>query len=49
MDYSEELKRVIIHGILHLSGMDHSTNDDSEPMLIEQEKILLSIKGDLKF
>lgn len=36
----EELERVIIHGILHLSGMDHGTNDAAEPMLAEQERLL---------
>jgi len=37
---NEELKRVLIHGILHLEGMDHATNDDVEPMLVLQEEIL---------
>jgi probable rRNA maturation factor len=36
----EELRRLVIHGILHLSGMDHQTNDVSEPMLQLQERIL---------
>jgi probable rRNA maturation factor len=36
----EELRRVIIHGILHLNGMDHETNGKSEPMLILQEGLL---------
>jgi probable rRNA maturation factor len=36
----EELKRLIIHGVLHLDGMDHETNDSGEPMLIRQEEIL---------
>ncbi len=36
----EELKRVVIHGFLHLMGQDHLTNDVNEPMLKEQEKIL---------
>ena len=36
----EELKRLLIHGILHLSGMDHETNCDDEKMLIKQEDIL---------
>jgi len=37
---NEELKRLIIHAILHLSGMDHSTNLQDEPMLLLQEEIL---------
>ena len=41
----EELHRLLIHGILHLSGMDHSTNDEKEPMLIFQEKLLAEIQG----
>lgn len=37
----EELKRLLVHGILHLRGLDHSTNDfTSEPMLLEQERIM---------
>ena len=37
---NEELKRVIIHSILHLEGMDHATNEKEEPMLLLQEEIL---------
>jgi len=36
----EELRRLLIHGILHLGGMDHASNDTEEPMLELQEKIL---------
>ncbi|MCL2210840.1 MAG: rRNA maturation RNase YbeY [Treponema sp.] len=36
----EELRRLLIHGILHLDGMDHQTTDSNEPMLVLQEKIL---------
>lgn len=40
----EELKRLLLHGLLHLRGMDHKTNDfNTEPMLIEQERILKQI------
>jgi len=42
----EELKRVLIHGILHLNGMDHDTNSAEEEMLIFQEKILSGLSGD---
>lgn len=36
----EELRRLIIHGILHLGGMDHESNETDEPMLRLQETIL---------
>jgi probable rRNA maturation factor len=36
----EELRRLITHGILHLSGMDHEDNDPSRSMLLLQEEIL---------
>jgi len=36
----EELRRLLIHGILHLDGMEHTTADTDEPMLALQEKIL---------
>ncbi|TCW60067.1 rRNA maturation RNase YbeY [Treponema sp. J25] len=39
----EELRRLVIHGILHLAGMDHATNDQKEPMLILQEQILAEL------
>ena len=32
----EELRRLIAHGILHLSGMDHEDNDPSRPMLLSR-------------
>ncbi|NIZ46712.1 rRNA maturation RNase YbeY [Entomospira nematocerorum] len=40
----EELQRVIIHGILHLLGKNHETNDANEPMLLEQEYLLKEFK-----
>ncbi|MDR2094182.1 MAG: rRNA maturation RNase YbeY [Treponema sp.] len=42
----EELRRLLIHGILHLDGMDHTTNDEKEPMLQLQEKLLVSLAGE---
>jgi probable rRNA maturation factor len=38
--YDEELRRVTIHGILHLSGMDHPGDDYSSGMLKLQEELL---------
>ncbi|MCQ2604660.1 MAG: rRNA maturation RNase YbeY [Spirochaetia bacterium] len=37
---NDELKRLLVHGILHLSGMDHANNDPDQEMLVYQEKIL---------
>jgi len=42
----EELRRLLIHGILHLNGMDHKTNETDEPMLQLQEKILADLTGE---
>ncbi|MCK4542033.1 MAG: rRNA maturation RNase YbeY [Spirochaetales bacterium] len=42
----EELKRLCVHGILHLMGMDHKTNDPEEPMIHLQEKILAELEGE---
>ncbi len=36
----EELKRLLVHGVLHLYGMDHEDNSPDQDMLRFQEKIL---------
>jgi probable rRNA maturation factor len=44
VEKEEELRRIIIHGILHLSGMDHTTNNyEREAMLVLQEKLIKEI------
>lgn len=43
VDEKEELQRLLIHGILHLAGYDHQTNDPNEKMLLLQEKILQEV------
>jgi probable rRNA maturation factor len=45
VDEEEELKRLIIHGILHLSGYDHQSNGPEEPMLQLQEQMVTSFSG----
>lgn len=40
VSFDEEMKRVLIHGLLHLAGMDHETNEPGEPMLVRQEELL---------
>lgn len=42
---NEELKRLLVHGILHLDGFDHATNDDGEEMLVFQEKLMDSFSS----
>jgi len=39
-----ELKRLIVHGILHLRGLDHPAKGESE-MLAQQERILARLEG----
>lgn len=45
VDREEEMKRLTIHGILHLAGYDHETNDAEEPMLQVQEQLVRSFSG----
>ncbi len=46
--FEEEVRRVTIHGILHLLGHDHTSNDfEQEPMLQHQEVILQNHKEKL--
>jgi probable rRNA maturation factor len=42
----EELRRLFIHGILHLDGMDHASNAETEPMLQFQEEIVAQLNGE---
>jgi probable rRNA maturation factor len=43
---NEELKRLLIHGILHVAGMDHGKGR-SGPMLDLQEKLTEQLRGEL--
>ena len=44
----EELFRVLIHGLLHLLGEYHETNEADEPMLQKQEQLLLQVRGSIR-
>lgn len=53
VDPDEELRRLLIHGILHLDGMDHGSKKigsksgkKDDPMLQLQEKILAELAGE---
>lgn len=41
----EELYRLLVHGVLHLLGEDHATNEPQEPMLMRQEQMLRRLRG----
>ncbi|EFW36449.1 rRNA maturation RNase YbeY [Treponema phagedenis] len=43
----EELRRLLIHGVLHLFGMDHTDNSPEQEMLQLQEKILAETAEEL--
>ncbi|MDR0486966.1 MAG: rRNA maturation RNase YbeY [Treponema sp.] len=45
----EELRRLLIHGILHLDGMDHKSEDSAEPMIALQEDLLNKLKDERIF
>ena len=51
-DRNSELKRLIVHGLLHLNGMDHGEEHiekDAAPeceMLVLQEKVLQKLKDE---
>ncbi len=40
----EELHRLLVHGVLHLLGGDHETNEPDEPMLKRQEELLAVLR-----
>lgn len=46
---NEELKRLLIHGILHLTGMDHASNSPNEEMLRIQEELMKQMAGETIF
>jgi len=46
---NNELKRLLVHGVLHLDGMDHENNDADQEMLEFQEHLLTGFSDDIVF
>jgi len=49
VEVNEELKRLLIHGVLHLDGFDHSDNSPEQEMLQFQEHLLNGFADDVVF
>jgi len=47
--FNSELKRLLVHGILHLDGMEHENNDADQEMLQFQEHLLIGFSNDIIF
>ncbi len=43
---NEGMKRLLIHGILHLEGMDHKNDYEKDDMLIIQEQLMKKYAGE---
>jgi probable rRNA maturation factor len=43
-----ELDLLVVHGVLHLMGYDHSTDEEKEKMWEIQRKVLLKLGTDIK-
>ncbi|MCU0821666.1 MAG: rRNA maturation RNase YbeY [Spirochaetes bacterium] len=43
--FQDEIKRLLVHGILHLTGLDHERSKDEEKkMMSKEEKVLKTIR-----
>lgn len=40
LPWREELVRLVVHGVLHLSGYDHATEDEEAEMFALQERLV---------
>ena len=40
VSFGDEIKRLVVHGLLHLDGMDHDDDDEQDPMFKLQDQIL---------
>lgn len=46
---NDELKRLLVHGVLHLDGMDHENNSPEQEMIQFQEHLLAGFSADIVF
>ncbi len=46
VSFNEELARVCIHGVLHLCGYDHETNEEDKKKMFEKQEDYLSELSD---
>jgi probable rRNA maturation factor len=46
---NDELKRLLLHGVLHLDGMDHENNDPEQEMLQFQEHFLTGFASEIVY
>lgn len=47
IDLREELVRLLTHGVLHLSGLDHATTADALRMFAKQEAIVEGFENEI--
>ena len=47
--FQEELMRVLVHGVLHLQGLDHNEEDAEDSMITLQESILGQLRREKAF
>jgi len=44
--YAEQLKYIIVHGLVHMLGYDHETEKDEKKMEQVEQKILSLLVGE---
>ena len=45
--FEDELMRVLVHGILHLQGLEHNEDDAQDDMIALQQRILSQLQGEM--
>lgn len=49
VSFESEFKRMLVHGILHLCGIHHDTEEQREIMHKRQEELLLELEQEYRF